>query len=124
MERAMVEAVLNSGYDWRIDPDKLEAVIAKASVDTEFHHLLLHEHETAFKKMGIDLPEDIRIVVHEFSLDERHIFLPPLAESAVAAEAATDNRPFPERPAQFTDQRPHVPGMRSPRFVRPAGNPR
>jgi hypothetical protein len=54
-------------------------VVREATVNLELRTRFLNEPKMVLREKGIEFPDSVRITVHEFDVDDRHIFLPPLA---------------------------------------------
>ena len=56
-----------------------EHLVSKACSDEAFRELLLSDPKAAVEaELGITLPEDFTIMVHEEMLDTSHLVLPPV----------------------------------------------
>lgn len=54
-----------------------DAVILRATADKAYRAALLNSPEEVLRREGIELPEGVRVIIHEFDLNESHVVLPP-----------------------------------------------
>jgi hypothetical protein len=65
--------------------ERFDEAITRAWVDEEYRKRLIANPKQSLGEMGVELPKAVRVTVHEFDVNDRHIFLPPLASPPEAA---------------------------------------
>jgi hypothetical protein len=91
----------NATSMWGDKPEKLEEALQLASFDPEYRAQLLRDPSSALRDKGVVIPDGVKLTVHEFSMEDRHIFLPPLWAAADAAPLSAP--PPPQARAKAPD---------------------
>ena len=64
-------------YGYRLED--FDRAIDRAIADEQFREQLLADPKAALRSEGVNLPDHVKVTVHEFDLDDRHYILPPAA---------------------------------------------
>ena len=78
------------------DQQRFDDAITRAWVDQEYRRRLISDPKKTLREAGVEFPKSVKVHVHEFDPDDRHIFLPPLVSPLqdTSQEAAKQiNRP-------------------------------
>jgi len=81
------------GFTADYDQRRFDEAVSKAYVDYEFRERLIADPKGTFAKEGVVFPEQVHITVHEFDVDDRHIFLPPRGGPVVEPRSWVGERP-------------------------------
>lgn len=87
---------LKSNLEHDLDENRFDEAITRAWVDEEYRQRLLANPKKALREVGVLIPKGVKVTVHEFDINDRHIFLPPrmITPTALAAENVQElNRP-------------------------------
>jgi hypothetical protein len=87
----------------------LDEIIREATFNADVRARFLSNPKAVLRERGAEFPETVQITVHEFDIDDRHIFLPPLITMTEPDIISADLPAFSNQP----DPRGRPPGAPS-----------
>jgi hypothetical protein len=81
------------GFTADYDQRRFDEAVSKAYIDQDFRARLIADPNGTLAEEGVVFPENVRIMVHEFDMNERHIFLPPPGGPVVEPRSWVGERP-------------------------------